>query len=116
MPVDSRSVKLARKAVTYALGGGLLLLPFLFGSYDRSRPSIIDPAFVFSTFHGGTGNEQGYDIAVDAAGNVFLTGYTTSANFPLRQPLQNNFRVIFLPPIPPSPRSGAICPTPSPPG
>ncbi len=92
MPVDPRSVKLARKAAIHPFGSGLLLLLFLLGSYDRSRPSIIDPAFVFSTFHGGTGAEQGYGIAVDAAGNVFLTGYTASANFPLRQPLQNNLR------------------------
>lgn len=38
---------------------------------------------VFSTFVGGNGQDTGNDIAVDAAGNVYFTGQTTNANFPL---------------------------------
>ncbi len=53
-----------------------------------SLSSVVDPGFVFSTFHGGTGAEQGTALAIDAAGNVFLTGYTTSTNLPVHQPLQ----------------------------
>jgi hypothetical protein len=37
---------------------------------------------VYSTFLGGTEGEDAEDIAVDAAGNAFVTGVTRSANFP----------------------------------
>ncbi|WP_299763991.1 cadherin-like domain-containing protein [Ramlibacter sp.] len=37
---------------------------------------------LFSTRIGGTGDDQGQAIAVDAAGNVAITGWTGSANFP----------------------------------
>ena len=37
---------------------------------------------VFSTYLGGNGLEQGFGIAVDAAGNAFVVGDTTSTNFP----------------------------------
>jgi hypothetical protein len=37
---------------------------------------------VYSTYLGGNSADQGNDIAVDAVGNAFLTGYTGSANFP----------------------------------
>jgi hypothetical protein len=39
-------------------------------------------ALVYSTYLGGSGIEYGYGIAVDAADNVYLTGYTNSGNFP----------------------------------
>jgi hypothetical protein len=38
---------------------------------------------VFSTYVGGNGQDTGSDLAVDAGGNVFFTGQTTSANFPV---------------------------------
>jgi hypothetical protein len=46
-------------------------------------------AFVYSTYLGGsTGGEQGSSIKVDAAGNVYLTGTTSSTNFPTVNPIQ----------------------------
>jgi len=44
--------------------------------------------FVFSTYLGGSGNESGNGIALDASGNIYLAGTTTSANFPTKNPLQ----------------------------
>ena len=39
-------------------------------------------ALVYSTYLGGSGNESGLGIAVDAARNAYLTGHTTSPDFP----------------------------------
>jgi Beta-propeller repeat len=39
-------------------------------------------ALVYSTYLGGSGAEAGYGIAVDPAGNAFVTGNTNSSNFP----------------------------------
>ncbi len=43
---------------------------------------------VYSTFLGGTGNGLGHAIAVDAAGEAFITGSTYSDDFPTQDPLQ----------------------------
>src|SRR6478672_3392336 len=53
------------------------------GGYDSSRALIIDPVVSYATFVGGSGVEQGTSIAVDAAGNAYITGYTMSTDFPL---------------------------------
>jgi hypothetical protein len=39
-------------------------------------------ALIYSTYLGGTGDERGLGIAVDAAGNAYVTGRTRSFNFP----------------------------------
>jgi hypothetical protein len=50
-------------------------------------------ALVYSTYLGGTyGGEQGYGIALDQAGEAHVTGWTTSANFPIVNPYQNHLR------------------------
>ncbi len=39
-------------------------------------------ALVYSTYLGGTGDDYGYGIAVDTAGNAYVTGVTDSTDFP----------------------------------
>ncbi len=50
--------------------------------YDVERALIIDPVLDWGTYLGGTGTDRAYAIAVDAAGNSYITGATASANFP----------------------------------
>ncbi|HLK40296.1 MAG TPA: SBBP repeat-containing protein [Polyangiaceae bacterium] len=54
--------------------------------YDRSRPLVIDPVLAFATYLGGaTGaisSSAPGAIAVDASGDVFVTGMTTADDFP----------------------------------
>jgi hypothetical protein len=39
-------------------------------------------ALVYSTYLGGSARDQAYGIAVDGAGNAYVTGYTESTDFP----------------------------------
>jgi hypothetical protein len=61
---------------------------FQVGAYDRGRPLVIDPLLVYSTFLGGSKADEGYSIAVDDAGEVYVTGRATSPDFPTANPLQ----------------------------
>jgi hypothetical protein len=61
---------------------------FAIGSYDHSKPLIIDPTLVYSTFLGGKNYDLGSSIAVDSSGNAYVTGYTRSTSFPTASPLQ----------------------------
>ena len=45
-------------------------------------------ALVYSTYLGGSGRRSGAGIAVDGAGNAYVTGSTASTNFPTANPLQ----------------------------
>ena len=55
---------------------------FLLGTYDRARALVIDPILTYSTLLGGAGLDEAAGVAVDAAGNVYVSGTTTSAGFP----------------------------------
>ena len=49
-------------------------------------------ALVYSTYLGGTHQgEVGSGIAVDSAGNAYVTGNTSSTNFPVASPVQASF-------------------------
>lgn len=50
--------------------------------YDPRQPLVIDPVLTYSTYLGGNGGDTGNAIAVDAIGDAFVTGSTTSTNFP----------------------------------
>ncbi|HWN09688.1 MAG TPA: SBBP repeat-containing protein [Pyrinomonadaceae bacterium] len=45
-------------------------------------------ALVYSTYLGGSGQEQARGLAVDSAGNAYVTGFTGSTNFPTANALQ----------------------------
>jgi Beta-propeller repeat len=88
-PVAYQEVDGARRPVSadYVVAGngsvGLRL-----GAYDRSRQLVIDPVLAFATYLGGSNEEMdwlwgpAFGIAVDANGNTYVTGTTSSVNFP----------------------------------
>lgn len=71
-------------------GGGVV--GFALGGYDHSRPLLIDPLVSYSTYLGGSGGENGNGIAVDSDGAAYLTGNTSSTDFPTANALQANDR------------------------
>src|SRR5438445_652768 len=62
---------------------------FEVAAYDATKPLIIDPVLAYSTYlggrasaFGGNADDEGLGIAVDAAGNAYVTGRTLSTSFP----------------------------------
>jgi hypothetical protein len=53
-----------------------------------SKLDAAGSALVYSTYVGGSGEDRGHGIAVDGSGNAYVTGSTTSANFPTQSPVQ----------------------------
>lgn len=104
-PVESRWRRLRDRTVGITVG-----------RYDRSRPLVIDPVVVFSTYLGGGGSDEAYvfvarldrggssllwsariggsgpdethGVAVDPAGRVYVVGTTRSPDFPVHAALQ----------------------------
>ncbi|MFL6352345.1 MAG: SBBP repeat-containing protein [Bryobacteraceae bacterium] len=62
---------------------------------DNAFVAKLDPggtALVYSTYLGGSAGDQGNSIAVDAHGGAYVTGYTSSADFPTKHAFQNRLR------------------------
>jgi hypothetical protein len=70
----------------FALDSGLVR--FDVGPYDRTRPLVIDPVLSYSTFLGGYGDDLATGVVVDDSGSAYVTGRTSSPNFPLVNPAQ----------------------------
>jgi len=58
------------------------------GEYDPSLPLLIDPVIGYSTYLGGSGDDEIRAVTSDTNGNVYVAGSTTSPNFPLLSPYQ----------------------------
>jgi hypothetical protein len=56
---------------------------FEVGDYDRSKSLVIDPVLSYSTYLGGAGKEFMPSITVDSGPSIYLTGATTSTDFPV---------------------------------
>jgi uncharacterized repeat protein (TIGR01451 family) len=42
----------------------------------------------YSTFLGGSGDDEGFGMAIDASGNAYVTGFSSSTNFPIQNAFQ----------------------------
>lgn len=57
---------------------------FKLGAYDRSRQLVIDP-LLLGTYISQSGYSRGFDVALDASANMYITGYTGFPSFPVSQ-------------------------------
>ncbi len=71
----------------YVLRGGQHV-GFEVAAYDTAQSLVIDPVLGYSTYLGGTASDVAQGVAVDAAGNAYVSGLTFSPDFPTADPLQ----------------------------
>ncbi len=65
--------------------------PTLHGGVEDAFITVLNPAgsgLVYSTFLGGSGVDEALSVAVDSSGNAYITGDTSSSDFPLVNPYQ----------------------------
>jgi hypothetical protein len=74
-------------ASSYVLQG-TMEVAFALGAYDARQPLVIDPSVLFSTYLGGLNNDESAGLVVDSQGNTYVTGTTSSTNFPSQNPQQ----------------------------
>jgi hypothetical protein len=67
------------------------LLALRLAPYDGTKPLVIDPVLVYSTFLGGDMFDSAEAVAVDGSGSAYVVGQTQSSNFPTTQPYQPSF-------------------------
>jgi hypothetical protein len=80
--VAGRYLLLAQSAAAAPAAGASAEVGFALGAYDPTEPLTIDPVLGYSTYLGGSLGEFANAIAVDAAGNAYVTGATNSPTFP----------------------------------
>lgn len=78
--VEPRLQRQYREA-RYVLGADNYVT-FQLGAYDRTKALVIDPVLTYSSVLGGSFSDEGHAIAVDSSGNAYVTGTTSSLDFP----------------------------------
>ncbi len=62
---------------------------FQVGKYNSQIPLVIDPILSYATYLSGTNDDKpNRGMAVDAQGHAYVTGYTTSLDFPIQGAIQ----------------------------
>ncbi|MBQ7735826.1 MAG: gliding motility-associated C-terminal domain-containing protein [Bacteroidales bacterium] len=67
-------------------------LTFEVGSYDPTRPLVIDPVLIFSSYSGSTADNWGYTATYDKEGNLYSGGNVFGVGYPVSTgPFQIDF-------------------------
>ncbi|HBB90008.1 MAG TPA: hypothetical protein DC047_20585, partial [Blastocatellia bacterium] len=90
-PLAYQEIAGVRREVSVSYRADARSVSFNVGNYDTSRPLIIDPVLIYSSFLGGSSFESGFAVAVDAQGSAYLTGRTSSLDFPTSNAFQSTF-------------------------
>jgi hypothetical protein len=64
------------------------VVSFNIGAYERALPLYIDPTVTYSSYFGGARSETATAVATDAAGNIYVAGWTDSPTLPVKSPLR----------------------------
>jgi len=68
-------------ACSYVIENGKITFA-ISGNYNASAPLVIDPVLSYVSYLGGSNADQGKAITADAQGCAYVTGLTSSVNFP----------------------------------
>ena len=77
---------------------GFPVTPGAYDTIDNGEDSYVTKlsptgaSLIYSTYLGRNDNDDANDVAVDAQGNAYVTGFTTSSNFPRRPGLSRRPR------------------------
>ena len=63
-------------------------------NYDKSKVLVIDPTILYGTYLGGSADDYGRGVAVDNNENAYITGYTFSTDFPVKNAYQGELKGI----------------------
>ncbi len=78
--------QLGEKGVRNEIKGAYVIngneISFKVRGFDSGKPLVIDPVLSYSTFLGSSGSESAFGIAIDSQGNAYVTGVTSSSQFP----------------------------------
>lgn len=79
VPVSARYVL---DTAEQQVGGTAAIISFALGNYDPAHPLIVDPVIDFGSHLGGSLTDGARAVALDDAGNIYVAGYTESADLP----------------------------------
>ena len=73
-PIDGKFVEVAENEFAFHVA-----------AYDHAKPLIVDPQInlLYATYAGGIHNDEAYDMALDASGAAYITGWSASQDFPV---------------------------------
>ena len=91
-----------RPVKVWQVARGRREVAFGIGKHNPSLPLVIDPIITYSTYLGGSNSDYPTAIAADSSGYAYVTGYTTSADFPVTSGFYHGTTDAFITKLNPS--------------